>query len=118
MCISASESCPYGTLWLSPTNQNALWVPPQDFDVFPDNKPMSTTLDYSNWKDDTNNKCSQNFCGTPTYSFLDATTLGPLPFASAVKTADDGLGTITFTVQTLNTALSGTYYVAVRAALA
>ncbi len=79
---------------------------------------MSTTLDYTNWKDEFNNKCLTNFCGTPTYSFVNSTDFSALSFAAAVTTTDDEAGSITFTVKTFNTVFSGTYYVAVRATLA
>jgi len=98
MCISASESCPFGT-WLSPTNENAAWVAPLDIIVYPDDTPVSTTLDYTKWRDNFYLKCFTNFCGNPTYTFLDyGNNLGHLPFAAAVTTSDNGAGTITFTV--------------------
>jgi hypothetical protein len=45
--MSAAESCPYDPVWSPPTVQNANWVPPDNIIVYPDNNPVSTTLDYS-----------------------------------------------------------------------
>ena len=117
-CISATESCPYNTIWSSPTAQNANWAPPLDIIVYPDNVQVSTTLDYTKWKDSLNNICLSNFCGTPTYTFVDAGTLGALPFAAAVTTSDNLSGTVTFNVKTTDVNLCGTYYVAIKATLA
>jgi hypothetical protein len=85
--------------------------------VYPDNIAVSNTLDYTKWKDTFNNKCSSNFCGTPNYSFVDYTTLGPLPFAADVIIVDNGSGTVTFTVKTVNVALAGIYNVTIKATL-
>ncbi len=93
-----------------------------DIIVYPDNNPVSTTLDYTKWKDNFNNKCLSNFCGTPTYSFYDPTNSVPptfvsLSFDAAVTTSDNAAGTVTFTVKTNNNQLAGIYYVGIRATL-
>lgn len=117
-CVSVTQSCPApltanpsAILWDEPLTQNPSWVQPLDLIVYIDNVPISNTLDYSKWKDSFTNKCATNFCGVPSYTYIDNNGVTPFPLAAAATWINNkpATETVTFTVKTTDVNLVGIY---------
>ena len=53
-------------IWVSGT-----WTKPKNINVYLDNIVVSSTFIYTNFTDKVSLYCPLDFCGTPTYDFID-----------------------------------------------
>ena len=77
---------------------------PSDINVFLNNVPVSTTFDYSLFKDEYNQICGSAVCGSITWSYING-TIAESPIIFPYTQSKPAIDKQSFTVKTINASL-------------